>query len=62
MTADGLLWISTRHYTVGLIVHAGTVTDAPPIAARWALGRDARPLWREAHRRGADLAWLPDDE
>jgi hypothetical protein len=57
---NGLIWLSTRRYTVGLVVCGGAIVETPPIARRWALGRDARALWREAARRGAKLAWLPD--
>jgi hypothetical protein len=56
--ANGLIWLSTARYTVGLVVRDGVVVDAPPIARRWAMGRDARQVWRDA--RGAKLVWLPD--
>jgi hypothetical protein len=63
--ADGLIWYSTPRYTVGLSVRAGRVVEAPPVARRWAMGRDARDLWRElarqrATQRGVRLEWLPD--
>ncbi len=60
MTADGMIWCSTRAATVGLVVAGATVVDCPPYARRWALGRDARQVWREQSRAGADLVWLPD--
>lgn len=56
-----MIWLSTRAYTVGLIVEDGRVVKAAPIARRWTLGRDAREVWREAARRGARLAWLPEE-
>ena len=56
----GLIWLSTPRYTVGLIVDGGRVVAAPPYARRWALGRDARQVWREAKARGARLDWIPD--
>lgn len=49
-------------YTVGLVVVDDVVVRWPPIAARWAAGRDARTVWREASRRGAELVWLPDQQ
>lgn len=60
MTANGLIWCSTRTATVGLIVAVGRVVDCPPYARRWAFGHDARTVWREQARTGADLVWLPD--
>lgn len=60
MTANGLIWLSTKAATVALIVVDGRVVDCPPYARTWALGRDARQVWRDAAGRGADLAWLPD--
>ncbi len=58
--ASGLVWLSTPAATVGLVVEDGTVVDCPPYARKWAKGRDARQVWRDAARRGADLAWIPD--
>lgn len=50
-----------RSATVGLVVKDNVVVDAPPYARRWALGRDARQLWREqAAWPGVVLVWLPD--
>lgn len=60
MSGNGLIWWSTRTATVGLVVRDGKVVEAPPYARRWALGRDARQLWREGTRLGARLEWLPD--
>lgn len=60
MTANGLIWWSTPAATVGLVVYNATVIDCPPYARKWAMGRDARQLWREGKARGADLHWLPD--
>lgn len=57
--ATGMIWLSTPRYTVGLDIVDGVVVDAPPIARRWTIGRDARTVWREAARRGARLVWLP---
>lgn len=62
MTANGLIWHSTPAATVGLVVVDGEITDCPPYARRWALGADARELWRTAHCRNVDLAWLPDEK
>jgi hypothetical protein len=56
--ADGLIWWSTPHATVGLLVRDGRVVDASPFARR-AVGRDARQVWRLAVRAGGDLGWLP---
>ena len=58
--ANGLIWHSTPRATVGLIVTDGVVTDSAPYARKWAVGRDARELWRESAQRGVQLAWLPD--
>lgn len=55
---DGMIWLSTPRYTVGLIVRGGQVVDCPPLAHRWAYGRLARHVWREAARRGARLQWI----
>lgn len=60
--ASGLIWVSTPAATVGLVVEGGVVVDCPPYARRWAQGRDARQVWRDAVRRGADLVWLPDPQ
>ncbi len=59
---SGLIWYSTPRATVGLVVNdQGIVVDCPPYARRWALGQDARRLWREAFGRpGYQLQWLPD--
>lgn len=57
--ASGLIWWSTRAATVGLVVEAGIIVDCPPYARRWAMGRDARQLWRDGTRRGVNLAWIP---
>lgn len=56
----GMIYLSTPTLTVGLIVKDGIVVDAPPIARRWTIGRDARAVWRQAARKGARLAWVPD--
>lgn len=61
MTADGVIWCSTRKATVGLVVADGRVVDCPPYARRRALGKDARQVWRDQTRAGADLEWLPDE-
>jgi hypothetical protein len=58
--AFGLIWCSTRRATVGLVVRDGRVVDCPPYARQWALGCDAREVWRKQARAGADLMWLPD--
>ena len=58
--ADGLIVLSTPRYTVGLVIRDARVVLSPPIAYRWAQGRDARQVWRDARRRGADLEWIPD--
>jgi hypothetical protein len=61
--ASGLIYVSTRTATVGLVVKDGAVVDGPPYAYRCDyVGRDARQLWRDLHgRRGYRLAWLPDE-
>lgn len=58
VTATGLIWCSTPRATVGLVVADGRVVDCPPYARRWAMGRDARQVWREQYRAGADLVWM----
>lgn len=60
MTISGLIWCSTRKATVGLVVYDGAVVDCPPYARRWAHGRNARAVWRQQAKAGADLVWLPD--
>ena len=59
MNAGGLIYWSTRSATVGLVVQDGKVVETPPYARAWAMGRDARQLWREGARRGVRLEWLP---
>lgn len=55
---DGMIWLSTPRFTVGLIVRAGRVVDCPPIARSWAYGRLAYGVWaRAARRRDTRLAW-----
>lgn len=58
--STGMIYLSTPSFTVGLIVKDGVVVDAPPIARRWTIGRDARLVWQQAARRGARLAWMPE--
>lgn len=59
--ANGLIYLSTPKATVGLVVKDGIVTDAPPYARRWALGADARELWRRyAGRPGTILEWIEE--
>jgi hypothetical protein len=60
--ANGMIWLSTPRYTVGLIVRNGVVTETPPIARRWAYGRAAPQVWEAAKARGATLKWLGDRE
>lgn len=63
--ANGLIYLSTPTATVGLVVRDGVVVDAPPYARRWALGADARELWRRyASRPENHLEWIEerDDE
>jgi hypothetical protein len=58
----GMIWLSTPKATVGLVVRDAVVVDAPPYARRWALGADARVLWRRLARNPANrLEWLPGD-
>jgi hypothetical protein len=57
---NGMIWCSTPHATVGLIVGDSVVTACPPYARRWALGRPAAEVWQDAQRHGAILRWLPD--
>lgn len=54
-----MIWISTDRYTVGLIVRDRVVIEAPPLARKWALGRDARKVWNEATSYGAIVRWIP---
>ncbi|MFG2059155.1 hypothetical protein ACGFI9_34575 [Micromonospora sp. NPDC048930] len=57
---DGLIWYSTPHGTVGLVVRAAVVVGCAPYARRRALDRDARQPWNAAERKGINLAWLPE--
>lgn len=59
-SVNGWVYYSTRRYTIALTVRGGLVVDAPPVA-RWAIGKDARQLWRAAYRAGARLAWFPEE-
>jgi hypothetical protein len=56
---NGLIYMSTARFTVGLIVVNGMVIDAAPYARKWTLGRQAAQVWRDARRRGARVVWLP---
>lgn len=58
-SASGLIVWSTGGATVGLIVTDGVITDAPPYARRWALGRSAREIWQTGTARGVHLTWIP---
>jgi hypothetical protein len=58
--ANGLLRCANDRLVAGLVVRDGVVVDAPPIARRWALGRQAVAVANEARRRGADVQWIPD--
>jgi hypothetical protein len=62
---NGTIWLCMPgRYTVGLVVQDGVGVQTPPIARRWAHGRAAGELWREAQARGAIVKWrqdLPDD-
>jgi hypothetical protein len=55
---SGLIVWSTAGATVGLIVEDGVVTDAPPYARRWAMGRSAYDIWRIGKQRGVSLTWI----
>lgn len=59
MEANGLIYCSTPSATFGVVVAAGRVTDTAPWGRRLGLvGRDAREVWREQARRGAQLEWI----
>ncbi|YCK33920.1 hypothetical protein ACNF49_07425 [Actinomadura sp. ATCC 39365] len=60
---NGLIWWSTHHATVGLVVRDGIVVEAAPYARRWAQGRDAREIYRKGEsQKGVTLAWVPATE
>jgi hypothetical protein len=60
--SNGMIRWSTRHAVCGIIVCANRVVDCAPYVRRWAIGRDARELWREqARRTGVQLEWFPDE-
>ncbi len=59
MDATGWIWCSTPRYTVALEVVDGQVVDCAPYLWRTARGRDARQVWRDQARAGADLRWFP---
>jgi hypothetical protein len=46
------IWVSLPHATFGLVVRAGKVIDAAPIA-RWAVGKDERYVADYYRRKGA---------
>ncbi|TYB45139.1 hypothetical protein FXF51_60160 [Nonomuraea sp. PA05] len=59
----GLIWWSTHRATFGLVVRDGAVVESAPYARRWALGRDAREIYREGERqKGVSLVWVPATE
>lgn len=51
---NALMWVSLPHATFGLVVRAGVVTEAAPIA-RWTIGEPASRIWRYFRRQGALL-------
>lgn len=55
---EGMAWHSTPRATVGLLVSGGVVTDTPPYARNWALGRSAEELLNDPR---ADTAWIPKE-
>lgn len=55
---EGMVWHSTPRATVGLLVSGGVVTDTPPYARNWALGRSAEELLNDPR---ADTAWIPKE-
>lgn len=58
---NGLLCVSHPRYTVGLIVRAGLVVEAPPYARKWALGRTPLEVTIHAGPQ-AKVVWLEDEE
>ena len=58
---NGLIYLSTPRFTVGLIVKNGVVVQAPPITRRWALGMTVQEVWSRCQREGNVLKWVPDD-
>ena len=60
LLGSGWLYCSTKQLTVGLTVRNGRITQAPPIARKWALGRPAPAVAMEARRRGAQVSWHPE--
>lgn len=46
---------------MGLVVKDGVVVDGPPYAAGWAIGADARQLWRKMSVRPENhLEWIEE--
>lgn len=58
--ANGVLWLSRNHATVGLVVRDGVVVQAPPYAARWAMGHDIDRIYASARGHGYTVFWQPD--
>jgi hypothetical protein len=59
VTASGWIYWSTRAATVALIVEDGVVVDGPPYVRRWAIGKDARELWRTGGTARRDARVVP---
>lgn len=56
---NGLIVWTTGGICVGLIITEGKVVDCPPVARRWAMGRDADEVWQQGVDRNVHLAWIP---
>ena len=55
-----MIWISNPRWTVGLIVKDGRITDYPPIARNWVLGRTVQQVWNNARSRPENtVRWIP---
>ena len=63
MSANGMIYYSTKRATVGLIVEDGIVIDAPPYARKWTIGRYALELWNDLLNRPerVQLSWIPNE-
>lgn len=56
---NGILYIVFARATVGLIVRAGTIVDAPPYC-RGLVGRDVRVVAATLKSRARSIRWIPD--
>lgn len=59
---SGMLYCSNTRYTFALIVRAGVVVDAPPVARRFYLRRPVDDVVATLRKRGYRMVWTPEPD